>query len=212
MTDVTKWLIESNRLFNAKTTVMYPDVVNNVLNPYNTSQWSGATDSDLSYDINNEPNPSGVGFVGLFEYLGANLGQIVRSLNIVSAISGDYYLSILAEPLGSEDNGFRIILRSDLTQVVNIYVNAVSGAITDSGYGSSLVVTDISNGYKLIQVKIPYNGSESEIRAEVYFYDVDVNSGSPLGSPTIGDKIKCQAAFFGKADDFPALVQPVQVC
>jgi hypothetical protein len=171
--------------------------------PFDPSAWSGASDVDLSYTSVTEINPSGESFVGEFEYVGPSFPLLSTASYINSPVIGDYFFCV---QIKSEDinTGLRIILRSiATTQIANIYINAITGNFTDGGYGVSTNNILTTNGTRILQIKIPYLGGESEIRTEFYFYEVD-SSGNQAGFPVVGDKIKLQAAYFGKSDDWPA--------
>jgi hypothetical protein len=179
------------------------DETNYMSSPFDPSGWSGASDPDLSYTSTTETNPSGESFVGEFEYIGPSFPLLSTASYISSPVIGDYFFCV---QIKSEDinAGLRIIFRSvATTQIANIYINAITGNFTDGGYGVSTNNIFTSSGENIIQVKIPYLGGQSEIRTEFYFYEVDPN-GNQSGFPVVGDKIKIQAAFFGKADDWPA--------
>jgi len=164
--------------------------------------WTGATDPDLSYQELIESNPSGTGIIGRFEYVGPNFANIISAPYQSGAVAGDYYIGMIVKPL-SANIGMRIILRSVATQFANIYTSASTGAITDNGYGAESIISDLGDGYNLIQIKAPYNGLSSEIKAELYFYEVS-DGGVPAGHPNIADAIKMQSVYFGINTDWPA--------
>ena len=171
--------------------------------PFDPSAWGGASDPDVAYQSIVEPNPSGESFVGEFEYIGTSFASIIRNPYIEPAAAGDYYLSIQASPVSNL--GFRVVFRSAIGVVDRVYISSTTGAITSAEGGAVSKITAVSNGYNILQIKVPYDGLQTKIRAEAYLYTVD-SSGNQGGNPTIGDKIKCQAAFFGKSNNFPAVL------
>ena len=189
---------------DAPNVVSYPGLTNAMPSPFDPSAWSGASDPDLSYQAITETNPSGQAFVGEFEYVGTSFASIATNAYIEPAAAGDYYLSIQSSPVANL--GFRVIFRSAVGEVDRVYISSVTGSITSAAGGAESKITAVSNDYNILQIKIPYDGLQTKIRAEVYLYTVD-SSGNQLGQPTIGDKIKCQAVFFGQAANYPAAIK-----
>ena len=181
------------------------DGTNAMPSPFDPIGWFGATDPDLAYQSVTEKNPSGESFVGEFEYLGPNFGLVAGSDYIIGATAGDYYSSIICNPLEDTTIGFRVIYWGTSGTLNSVYVNATNGSFSDSQGDSSVLFTPLSNGYNLIQVKTPYDGSQTQYRSQFNFYKVST-SGVSGGFPDIGDKIKCQAAFFGLSGKFQGSV------
>lgn len=185
--------------------VSYPDATNLMPSPFDPSGWFGASDVDLSYQSVTESNPSGEGFVGEFEYLGSGFGTIAASSGNSVSIGETVYSSIVAKCVNNINNGFRIRLEDGSTQLLNLYVNCSTGNSTTTTGVGTIKSTQLDDDYILIEIE--YESTVTSANFEVFFqfYEVDT-LGNQLGFPDIGDKIKCQAAFFGKTNDWPALV------
>nr|AKH46253.1 hypothetical protein [uncultured marine virus] len=200
---------DDNQVVIKDRSVFYKET-NHMPSPFDPEEWAGASDNDLLYTRLTEANPSGQIFVGGFEYLGPNFGLISGADYIPSAPAGDYYSCIICNPLGDNTIGFRIIFWGTSGTLNSVYVNATNGSFSDLDGTSSVLFTELSDGYKLIQVKTDYDGTQEQYRSQFNFYKVDT-SGISGGFPSVGDKIKCQAAFFGKADDWPAIISDANI-
>lgn len=209
MTDVTKWLIESNRLFNSKFTVMYPDVINLMPDPYDPSGWFGETnDADGSITNVNRPNPSGVSDVGLVEQTG---GGFLRPFSTeltptVVSIGEQYVVACIVKNVNKNSHIYMAVSSSEGTKSAILNINDGMQGPVSSGVECSFTV--INDGYSLIQIAYTFTTNATNVVGRSSLLD---DSGS-LSVADIGDKVYMQAAFFGKADDFPVLIQPVQVC
>jgi len=172
--------------------------------PFDPSGWTGATDPDLSYQSVTEQNPSGESFVGEFEYIGSSFANIAAELNN-SFVSGEtVYLSILAKPVNSNNLGFRFRFQDGAVILGEAFVNSTTGGNTTD---NALVnTTFLSNGYILIEVKYKLISDVSDFDTFMQFYKVD-SAGNSLAFPDIGDKIKCQAAYFGLSGRYQGSVR-----
>lgn len=166
--------------------------------PFDPSGWLGAVDFDLSYTSSTESNPSGESFVGEFEQIGTNSANLLSTGFIQTMVSGEYaYFSMVFKEIqgmdsircffqyedgGTQSDGSPFIKLSD------------GSGILPNGWETK--VTSLSNGYSLLEVKMLANFS-FDYRSIIY-----LQNGSVI--PTIGDKIKLQAAYFGKSDTWPA--------
>jgi len=174
--------------------------------PFDPSGWSGASDPDLSYTNVTIGNPSGESFTGEFEALVSTFCQINTLNYINSPPNGFYYTCFIIKEIAGIDLGVRVITRSTTTQLDNSYVN-LSTLNTSTTAGAEFNNIDLGSGWKLIQIKLDIQSSEATLRSEIYLWDVNP-SGTATGFPTVGDTVQCQAAFFGKADDYPAVIDP----
>lgn len=187
--------------------VSYPSVTNSMPSPFDPSGWTGANDTDLAYQSVTETNPSGQSFVGEFEYVGTGTAPINYSTNNNAIIGGKYYISLLIKPESGTQLGFRFSFQEGAATYAAGTVSAITGSWDVFGSPPVRVKTEfLSNGYLLAQIEYTseYNIT-NDFDIYTQFYKVN-DSGVQITLPTIGDKIKCQAAFFGKADDWPALV------
>lgn len=209
MMDMTKWLIESNRLFNVETTVMYPDVINLMPSPYDPSGWFGETnDDDGSITNVNRPNPSGVSDVGLVEQTGGGfLRPFSTELTPATVSIGEQYVvACIVKNVNKNSHFYMAVSSSEGTKSAILNINDGTQGSISIGVECSFTVID--DGYSLIQIAYTFTTNATNVVGRSSLLD---DSGS-LSTADIGDKVYMQAAFFGKADDFPALIQPVQVC
>lgn len=180
--------------------VSYPDITNEMPSPFDPSGWFGAIDFDLSYTSITEANPSGESFVGEFEYIGTGSATVLTTGFSQSLSAGEYaYFSIVFKEIQGMDS-IRCFFQYDDggTQsdgAPTIKLSDGSGTLPNDW---ETKVTALSSGYSLLQVKMLANFS-FDYRNIIYLQNVN-------STPAIGDKIKLQAAFFGKADDWPAVV------
>ena len=165
--------------------------------PFDPSGWSGALDVDLAYQSVTETNPSGESFVGEFEYIGTGAATALVTGYNLSMVAGEYaYFSIISK----QDVGIDIV-RCFFQYGAGVSDSSPNIGLNGSGTlptGWETKVTQLSGGYSLLQVKMLANFTDN-YRCVIYLQ----NGGS---IPTIGDKVKLQAAFFGKANDWPAVV------
>lgn len=211
MTSMIRWLIESNRLFNVETTVMYPDV-NNMPNPFDPSGWASDDDTD---NVNvAKANPSGVGFLGKFTVVTGSGGAVPCSADVSNVLTGDKLsLAILVAPETpnrylrfrlSAQGVYKRQVRFDLDTNEMVYSNS-----PDVDFKHTV----LSDGCTLYECMWPSDGNYTVCNGSVWFVgDTGALDGSSYTRPDIGDSVYMQATFFGKADNWPALVQPVQVC
>ena len=185
----------------ASTLVSYPDATNLMPSPFDPSGWYGASDPDLSYQSVTETNPSGQNFVGEFEYVGPTFPTIVEVLGQSFNSGTTLYFGIIAK-VDQPDLGLRIRFQDGSTQLNNTYIDVNSGG---SDGAEIIKVSELSGGFKLFEVGYTLASDVVDFRFYAQFYKVSV---SPLatGFPAVGDKIKCQAAFFGKSGKFPGSV------
>lgn len=175
------------------------DAINLMPSPFDPSEWAGASDPELSYTDVTEVNPSGESFVGEFEYLGGGFGDITGAFNN-SASEGDKFYACLLISSETEDVGIRVYFNVDGSRLNDTFVNANNGA---SSLAEDILVTSVGDGSFLVQILINVPTNTSDLDCYIQVRKVNQN-GVSIGQPDAGDKIKCQAAFFGKADDFPA--------
>jgi len=170
--------------------------------PFDPSGWTGAFDVDTSYQSVYEPNPSGESFVGEFEYLGPGIAPLNHRRNNTAEVGGKYYTCMVIKPESGSDIGVRVSYQTGSSTFAAIRISAITGNYTASGEPVDVKVEELPNGYILFQIE--YTASASgDLDIYALFYEV-FDNGSQGGLPTVGDKIKCQAAFFGKANDWPA--------
>jgi len=170
--------------------------------PFDPSGWSGASDGDLVYTSVTEPNPSGESFFGVFEQVGAGFGILSNSsASPVSVNVGEkIYLSIIAKNINSDsllECYFDFSGNPDARARVR-----VSDGFNEWGVKNTFInFTELSDGYNLIQVEYVSTVSDTVSGRIVWF-----ETGGVI--PPIGSQLYVQAAYFGKADDYPAVIDP----
>lgn len=177
--------------------------------PFDPSGWSGVSDPDLSYQSVTEENPSGESFVGEFEYVGPSTAVLSDTglAGTLFNIGDVVFASIIAKSSSFPWIRIGIERRPDGADYGNIWINTDTGQVGDSSGSMFDVKTQmLSDGYRLIQAK--HVVSENALHRCFVWMQGDSGGGGSF-NPSIGDKIKCQAAFFGKADDWPAVIDGV---
>lgn len=181
--------------------VTYSNLDNKIPSPFDPSGWYGSTnDPDLSYQSVTEPNPSGESFVGEFEYVGTGSATTLLTGFTLGLSIGDFaYFSIITK----QDIG--------IDSIRCFFQYSDGGTISDgspvihfdgSGFlpsGWETKVTQLSDDYALLQVRMLANHDQN--------YRIVIYLQSGNSTPTIGNRVKMQAAFFGKADDWPAFIK-----
>lgn len=183
--------------------VSYPYVTNYMSSPFDPSGWVGASDPDLAYTSVTEANPSGEPIVGEFEYLGSGFGDISASFNN-PATSGDTFYCCMIIKSDTLDMGMRVYFNSEGVRLNDTYVNANNGS---NSQAEGIKVNQLADGYFLVQISVYIPDDSTDVDCFIQVRKVDA-FGVNQGQPAAGDKIKCQAAFFGKSTDWPANVMP----
>lgn len=206
MVDVTRWLIESNRLFNIETTIMYPGVTNSMPSPHDPSGWS--VGSNVTITNVEQVNPSGVGFTGEVEQVNTGTAIFSESGEVNTLSTETLYMMCIVKPDSFDMDLSFFFSDKTLAPTVRIVVNVSDGVIKSSSgaWDGELFRQELSDGYFLMGVSHSPDVNWSRAFGNFRLRD------ESLGIPPIGSKVFMQAAFFGISDDFPALVQPVQVC
>jgi len=188
--------------------VSYPYVTNYMPSPFDPEGWYGAT-TDADGTITNVAleNPSGQSFMGLAEQAGA--GQFSLLDTIIGgpkfdAVTGEsiYFSVIVKEITQSPAISLFFTVGSDTGNVFTSKVRVLDGSV-DSGTGL-VNSTDLGYGFILIQVKHTLTEDRTNIGGRMLLLESD---GTGV-VPPIGSQLYVQAAFFGKADDYPANVMP----
>ncbi len=186
--------------------VSYPDTTNLMPSPFDPSGWNGASDTDGIMTLITTENPSGEPIVGNLEFTGNGNGVLAPCVSSFSGdgASGNYYSAVLIKLVAGDNHGLQARLRSASSTIEDIGLNLSTGNWTASN-GGSVKVTAISEGFSLVEFRHPYDGLSGDVKAELYWrkYNAD---GSVATTPDVGSTSQMQAAFFGKANDWPALV------
>lgn len=207
--NVLRWLLEFNTLFHVKTTIMY-SVLNYVSNPFDPSTWNGASDTDADFSTINTPNPCGVRDVGraVITNAGNSVYAPFTSNFISPSPSGVYHAAMVIKIISGVSTGLYLRVRNAGGTLNQIRINLDNDVSSEP---LNVKVTELDDGFKLVQFRYDYDGLSGDIKVEMYYRTITEDASSDFNA-TPGDTFDMQAAFFGKIDEWPALVQPVQVC
>ena len=178
--------------------VSYPYVTNYISSPFDPEGW--ATDPDGTITNITLANPSGQSFVGLAEQTGGSYFLMTSGFGLTASIGDKLYAAIVVKKVGGID--FAVTLR------INNGVNSadtrfLSSSSFSAGFNANddTKVTSLGDDFYLLQVE-----RESAINGNVFSQIILMTSAG--ASAPIGSQLYIQAAFFGKADDYPANVMP----
>lgn len=202
--DITRWLIESNTLFHPNTCVMYPNVTNEMPSPFDPEGWSNDADGTIVNEAID--NSSGQSFMGLVEQTQVGFFRINDETTSIPVITGEkLYNYILLKKITS-DCAYRVRFGLGDTFYAAVSVNLDSMSVFHTeGKSCTTKITQLSSGDYLAQFELVMQDNSAGVTCRAYMVDgVQPVTGAPIGS-----KFYAQAAFFGKADDWPALIQPI---
>jgi len=140
-------------------------------------------------------NPSGSPFVGLAE-ANASANFILNQADEVSVDAGDsVYFSIIIKEI-TPLSEIEIQIKDNNSINADEFIRFSSdGSVSFANPDLSYMVTNLSDGYILIQVEYANLAASTGMDSLVF-----------LRAPTTGDQLYVQAAYFGKADDYPAVI------
>ena len=172
----------------------YPNATNLMPSPFDPSGWS--VDPDANITVIEQSNPSGASVVGEIEQVGTGTAVFSQSSS-QSFLSGEtVYLSVIAKQ-DSYDMDIGMYIQIDGSNVRAV-VNVSTGDIKSLGAGLAVDFQPLSNGWSLVQVKYTLDSDVAVCYGNFRLRD------ESLGLPPVGSKVLMQAAFFGKANDWPA--------
>lgn len=180
------------------------DETNYMPSPFDPSGWDN---DDFKTSITNltKNNPSGEGFSGLCEQVldGGSADSITNGNTGASVAIGDkYYISVIAKSI-TNDNSFRLRFNDDTGFLGSVSINVDTGERFYGGGGylnQTWLVTDLANGYKLFQTEVTAYRAGSYMDGQIMLE----GKNTSVAPPPIGSQLYVQAAFFGKANDWPA--------
>jgi len=186
----------------------YLGLNNNMLNAYDPENWvyNNAYNAISNVELT---NPSGTTVVGLAERINdaaaaGNVGEAQFGQPV--AIGDSFYLGIMAKSITS-DNSFRLRFNDDESFLGSVSINIDTGEQFSGGAGSInqiWQVIDLADGFKLFETKMTAYRASTNLWAQIILEKKD---GS-VQAPPLGSKAYVQAAFFGKASDWPATYTP----
>lgn len=188
--------------------VNYRGLDNKMRSPFNPEGWTYNAGYNLVTNTD-FPNPSGSTVIGLVERIVETeaAGTMVSGSHGSTIKSGDvFYLAVIAKSITS-DNSFRMRFNDAESFLGSVSINIDTGVRFSGGAGNinqTWQVTDLANGFKLFETKMTVHRDSSDLWAQIIFEKKD---GSVQGPP-LGSKAYVQAAFFGKANDWPAKYTP----
>lgn len=174
------------------------DETNYMPSPFDPSGWYGnITDPDLSYIGVTEENPSGESFVGEFEYVGTSgTATYTFSSNVAYSIGDKLYTSCLLGKNGYSKIRHIVQEYPSATVVSDFRYDFITDTVERNTAGVNYKKIDINSDYCIVQTEY-ISAFTGEHRGGIW--------GDPnTGSMPVGAKLKMQAAFFGKANDWPA--------
>ena len=181
--------------------VTYPNTTNLMPSPYSPALWYGSVlDNDLSYSVDTSQNPSGKASVGLFEYVGVSgTATLVIPSNSNNFLAGDKIYASCMLGLNQYKHVRHLLQEYPGGAVIGDFrYNFVDDVVGLNTANVSYKRTIINSEWCIVETEFvaPTDG----------IYKVGIWLDPLVGAMPAGDKIKAQAAFFGKANDFPALV------
>ena len=189
--------------------VSYPYVTNYMPNPFGPEGWYGATEEGDILENQLIDNPSGTEFIGYAEQVGADQFIIAANDaptdNTFSVLIGDkVYQSMILKAFDGEPPFVRFRFADSQGFLGNTYYDTLNSVI-NTGIGS---VTSLGDDYYLVQAVHNVSRDDSNFSCQIFMWADFVNTATPSGAAPIGSKLYVQAAFSGKADDYPANVMP----
>ena len=170
--------------------------------PFDPENWRPDPDGDITNVT--MPNPSGSSVVGLAEQTGA--GELTLSSNfdnkIPSVLAGEKtYAAIVFKPIsGWSDQRIQLAVFSDSGLIAFALFNIENNTLA-SGTPTDFKFTELSDGFVLLEML------NTEIDNHANVYSSLILKSATVAAP-IGSQLYVQAAFFGKADDYPAVIDP----
>ncbi len=183
--------------------VSYPNTVNYMPSPFDPSGWNGATDSDGLLTIEQKTNPSGMDFIGNFEFIGGNNNVFAPCVsNYAGSDAGSYFTCLVIKQIGTQNHGLQSRFRNAGGEIESIDLNLSTGISTNE---ENVKIHIISESLKLVQFRHVYDGLSGDVKVELYWrkYNEDATSRS---TPDIGSRFEAQAAFFGKTGKYQGAI------
>lgn len=179
------------------------DETNYMPSPFDPENWyGGAIDPDGTITNVTISNPSGESVAGLAEQVLGNqfalLDTIVNGPKFDALTGESIYFSIIIKPVVADSNFALYFTVGSSTG--NVFISTVKASDGSYFSGTGAVNSiDLGDGYTLIQVKHTLTGDRLDVGGRTLFWD-SLNTAPPAA----GTSAYVQAAFFGKANDWPA--------
>jgi hypothetical protein len=182
----------SNQVVIKDRSVFYKET-NYMPSPFDPVSWSAADPDGTKSNITLS-NPSGSSIVGECSITSGNYTFITTFSSFNASIGEKMYLCIIVKNVSADNVFVRFQSDSgteDQTQVSLTTLTKVTG-------GSDVLVTPLSDGFSLLQAERV--ASANLVNADILVYA----NGD-------GGQFYAQAAFFGKANDWPAIINDANV-
>lgn len=165
------------------------DETNYVQSPFDPEGWTSSPSANISNIVIN--NPSGEPYAGFVNSSSPSGALVISRVDVIPFLEGDdTFLSLLIKDVTS-DYLIQFQMREDA--ISNTVAFNPDGSVNSNSAGLETNVADLNNGFKLIQVKRTILNDTLDADGIIYI------SGFGIGS-----QLYVQAAFFGKANDWPA--------
>lgn len=172
------------------------DETNYMPSPFDPSGWFGAS-SDPDGTITNVTldNPSGEIVLGIAQQVAPSIFLMADSNTITGSDGDEVYAGVLIKQIDMPRIRFRFYDSQGF--LANVFYSVDDNIFTD-GTG---IATELEDGFFLVQAKLLLSRDDPAVGAQIYAWP---ETGSTDNYPPIGSQCYVQAAFFGKANDWPA--------
>ena len=182
--------------------VSYPNLTNLMPSPFDPSGWYGAIYEGDIYESVTLPNPSGQSFVGRFEQVGTDqliMADTQTPNNSIPILNGEKAcLAIIYKAVNTNPLALRFRF-ADSQGLGQDWRYDIQSGLPIGGGTTEQRITSLEFGFTLLEVSFIWDRDDSEAYGQIFMWDSQVSGAAPIGS-----QIYVQAAFFGKADDWPA--------
>lgn len=170
--------------------------------PFDPSGWTGANDNDGTITNSYIDNPVGQEFLGIAERVvgGSGYFQMNEASEIQVATGDVVYIAMYCKNITDDLSIYFRFGDASGGYVAGSYVRVDNGEIV-RGDALDVLMTKLSDGGSLIQVA--YTATASQGMTAVI--SPKLSDGSASDAP-VGSQLYVQAAYFGKADDWPATI------
>ena len=195
----------SNQVVIKDRSVFYKET-NYMPSPFDPENWRPDPDGTIA-NVTLD-NPSGQSFIGLAEQVGVGPFSFLSSFDFLQDYqAGDtVYFSFIYKRVGAWNAGFFMALNKPGSSIAFARVDARDNTYAN-GTLDEVKFTELSDGFVLVQTKHTLTVDTAGVFALATFTDM-VNAPT---QPPVGSQLYVQAAFFGKANDWPAVISDTNV-
>jgi len=174
------------------------NAVNYMPSPFNPEAWSPDTDGEITNVT--LANPSGSSVMGLAEQTGGNYFLMTSGFGLTASIGDKLYSAILVKKQGVIDFAVTLRINNGINSADTRFLSSNSFGVGFSA-NDGAKVTSLGNGFYLLEVE-----RAAGVSGSAFSQIILMAEGG--GVAPIGSQLYVQAAFFGKADDWPAIITP----